>query len=172
MQLVEEKGFSSVTVRDLTLRAKINRGTFYLHYLDKFDLIEQMETELLNGLIQYMQMLNVEEMMKCNKGNTPYPPLVKVFQYLQQNARLLRGLLGPTGDPAFSQKMKQFLKDGIFAEFINNLVDPTIPKTYFAAFATSAYLGIIENWLNNDMQQTPEEMAIIYLKIKYFGMKA
>jgi len=35
--LIEEKGFDALTVKDIATRANINRGTFYLHYKDKFD---------------------------------------------------------------------------------------------------------------------------------------
>lgn len=170
--LIEDKGFSHVTVRNLTQKARINRGTFYLHYLDKYDLIEQMEDELLNGLRQSMHTIKYPDMLQCYEENAPCFPLVEVFRYLKQNGRLLKGLLGPKGDPAFSQKMRLFLKDGIFADFIDSLEDETISKSYFSAFATSAYLGIIEDWLNHGMQQSPEEMAVIYAKIKFFGMKA
>lgn len=170
MQLIEEKGFSNVTVKDLTLTAGINRGTFYLHYLDKYDLLEQMEIELLEGLEEYMHILNYQEMLECHKANTPYDPLVQVFQYLKQKGRILSGLLGAKGDPAFSQKLKSFLKNGVFAGLIDSFQDESIPKQYFSAFATSAYLGIIEDWLNSDMKQSSEEMAIIYVKIKFFGM--
>jgi AcrR family transcriptional regulator len=171
MLLIEEKGFSNVTVKDLTLKAGINRGTFYLHYLDKYDLLEQMEIELLEGLEEYMHILNYQEMLESHKANTPYDPLVQVFQYLKQKGRILSGLLGAKGDPAFSQKLKLFLKNGIFAGLIDSFEDDSIPKQYFSAFATSAYLGIIEDWLYSDMKQSPEEMAIIYVKIKFFGMK-
>jgi hypothetical protein len=154
-----------------TLKAGINRGTFYLHYLDKYDLLEQMEIELLEGLEEYMHILNYQEMLECHKANTPYDPLVQVFQYLKQKGRILSGLLGAKGDPAFSQKLKSFLKNGIFAGLIDSFQDESISKQYFSAFATSAYLGIIEDWLYCDMKQSPEEMAIIYVKIKFFGMK-
>ena len=39
VELIEEKGFEAITVKDITTRAKINRGTFYSHYQDKYDLI-------------------------------------------------------------------------------------------------------------------------------------
>ena len=39
MQLVEEKGYSRVTVSEITERALINRNTFYLHYYDKEDVV-------------------------------------------------------------------------------------------------------------------------------------
>lgn len=41
--LIEEKGFDAVSVINITSRADINRGTFYLHYRDKYDLLEQIE---------------------------------------------------------------------------------------------------------------------------------
>ena len=40
MTLLEEKGFSAVTVREITERAEINRATFYAHYPDKFGLLD------------------------------------------------------------------------------------------------------------------------------------
>jgi len=39
--LIEEKGIDAVTVKDITRKANINRGTFYLHYQDKTDLLEK-----------------------------------------------------------------------------------------------------------------------------------
>ena len=46
ISLLEEKNFEKISVRDLTERAGINRGTFYLHYLDKYDLLDKLEGEL------------------------------------------------------------------------------------------------------------------------------
>ena len=40
-ELLEEKDIRSVTVRELTERADVNRGTFYAHYSDIYDLVEQ-----------------------------------------------------------------------------------------------------------------------------------
>ncbi len=34
VELMEEKGFDAITVKDITTRAGINRGTFYAHYQD------------------------------------------------------------------------------------------------------------------------------------------
>ncbi|WP_250881568.1 TetR/AcrR family transcriptional regulator [Levilactobacillus brevis] len=48
IKLVGEQGFERVTVRQLTTEAQINRGTFYLHYLDKFDLLTRYENDLVN----------------------------------------------------------------------------------------------------------------------------
>ncbi|WP_054637466.1 TetR/AcrR family transcriptional regulator [Thalassobacillus sp. C254] len=46
-ELIVEKGLDRVTIKDLTERADINRGTFYLHFQDKYDLLEQSEEKFL-----------------------------------------------------------------------------------------------------------------------------
>ena len=51
--LIEEKGFDVLTVKDITTLANINRGTFYLHYQDKFDLLKQIEVEISGILRKY-----------------------------------------------------------------------------------------------------------------------
>jgi len=40
MGLLEEQGFQSITVQDITQRAEVNRATFYAHFPDKFALLE------------------------------------------------------------------------------------------------------------------------------------
>lgn len=41
IELTVEKGFAAVTVRDICERAMVNRSTFYRHYIDKYDLLDQ-----------------------------------------------------------------------------------------------------------------------------------
>jgi AcrR family transcriptional regulator len=40
MALLSEKGFSSLSVQDITARAQINRATFYAHFADKYTLLD------------------------------------------------------------------------------------------------------------------------------------
>ena len=50
IQLLLEEKFETSSVSKLCQRAGINRGTFYLHYLDKFDLIETLKEEIITQL--------------------------------------------------------------------------------------------------------------------------
>lgn len=45
-ELIEEEGFDHISVKDITARAMISRNTFYLHYSDKFDLLNKICDEL------------------------------------------------------------------------------------------------------------------------------
>ena len=52
-ELLLEKSIGDISVRELTEKVDLNRGTFYLHYKDIFDLVEQIETEMFEEL-QYI----------------------------------------------------------------------------------------------------------------------
>jgi AcrR family transcriptional regulator len=45
IQLLEKKSFNSITIKDITSGAMINRATFYHHFVDKFDLLEKVIKE-------------------------------------------------------------------------------------------------------------------------------
>lgn len=40
--MIIQEGFDNITVKHLTEKANVGRKTFYLHYLDKYDLLDQM----------------------------------------------------------------------------------------------------------------------------------
>lgn len=49
-RLLLEQSLESLTISQLTKEAGINRGTFYLHYVDKQDMFNQLKSELLGEL--------------------------------------------------------------------------------------------------------------------------
>lgn len=54
LTLMAEVGFDAVTVTDIIKEANVNRTTFYSHYKDKYDLMEQVEDEFWNPMLLYM----------------------------------------------------------------------------------------------------------------------
>ena len=58
MEIVDEKGFTSISVQDITTRAGINRATFYAHFPDKYALLDYAIGESFRAEIE-QRMLNV-----------------------------------------------------------------------------------------------------------------
>ena len=50
LELMSEKKFDSITIQDISDRANINRATVYLHYLDKFDLLDKIIEEHIHNM--------------------------------------------------------------------------------------------------------------------------
>ncbi|WP_409300775.1 TetR/AcrR family transcriptional regulator [Peribacillus sp. SCS-155] len=172
INLMEQKGFESMTVRDIASNAHLNRGTFYLHYRDKYELMERVQEELLDGLQAVLKEINIVKGMKYVSAEVAYPPLVDVFRYLKENGRSFTVLLGVKGDPAFQKKMKRIVRHTFHSVFVqySSLKDTNVPMfhEYMPAFATSALFGLIEEWLERGMPNTPEEMAVMHFKILNF----
>ncbi len=96
LELMQEKPFQTISVSDITARATLNRATFYLHYLDKFDLLGKtardtfivtINSKLLDWStfcvedIRYLTQATCEYLKgflkNCASANKPYEPLIE-----------------------------------------------------------------------------------------------
>lgn len=170
IDLIEEKGFDAITVKDITTRAKINRGTFYAHYQDKYDLMDKCEEEFMQELADRI-IKNYPDIIANIEANThttiPFTILISIFEYLDQNKRFIKAKLGPNGDLSFQTKLKKFIWNSLF-ESNNSPQNPLIkqdnflvPAEYLISYVASAHIGVIQQWLNSDRNESPQEIARI-----------
>lgn len=52
--MMDEIGFEKITVANLSKQAKINRGTFYHHFPDKYAVLEEVEEEIYANFAQVL----------------------------------------------------------------------------------------------------------------------
>ena len=104
-RLYAQKPLDKITIRELTELAGYNRGTFYLHYQDIYDLFDQEKQRLL------------DEMSKCvrfcsdNMGKLQLIELMmRVLHLYERNRVQIVLLLGERGDAAFTRKLRDMMK--------------------------------------------------------------
>ena len=68
LELMREKRFPEISVRDVTERMDLNRGTFYLHYLDLNDVLDDIFMELMSETT-----CALDHVLCSNKQCTTYP---------------------------------------------------------------------------------------------------
>ncbi|MCC0654083.1 TetR/AcrR family transcriptional regulator C-terminal domain-containing protein [Clostridioides sp. ES-S-0001-03] len=171
-ELIDEKGFNNISVTDLTQRADINRGTFYLHYVDKYDLLEKIENEIIQEIEEETKHLDSVNMMNMDASNEPLPFMVKLFEYFTKNSVIIKSILGPKGDPTFERKIKKFIEINLFEKqkLKNfNIDEAIISEEYFIQYILSADLGVIQYWLEKNMKESPDEMALILARMSLLG---
>ena len=168
--LMEERGLDGFTVGDLCTRAGLNRGTFYNHFKDKDNLLDTFEDEVMEGLEAFrvkMQELEIRDLLKYRARKRPLPVLVELFDYLREQGDFLHAVTGPGGDIRFAPR----LRDSVCANLIQTILheryrnDPTPFVQYYVAFYATAYLGVIERWIETGMQESSEEMALIAMRL-------
>ncbi|BDH60006.1 TetR family transcriptional regulator [Lysinibacillus sp. PLM2] len=167
IELVIEVGFQNVTVKNIAERVKINRGTFYLHFLDKYDVMEQIQKNLIEDLQNKISIITPHDAFTYIKQQKIYPPFIAVYEFVYDNAVTLKAILGDKGDPSFAKKVKQVLDNILIARLSNFfpiLEDEEFQK-YFSAFLTSAILGLFQEWLEDYEGKTVEDFAKIHFQI-------
>lgn len=97
IELIEERGFDSLTVGEITERAMVSRAAFYRNYQDKYALIEQIFAEAMEALFNAVSV----------PGETHPPEIwVRFFEHIAEYHRLYRALLGRKGSAWFVLKMR------------------------------------------------------------------
>lgn len=175
-ELIQEKGFDHVSITDLTQRANINRGTFYLHYRDKYDLLEKFENEVLDDINT-----NAENFIKSIKdidflgedfSNEIKPFINKVFTYIKENYIIMKVILGPKSDMRFQNKIKKALNILLTEKGWDNYFDSQntfVSKNYFISYLVSAHIGVIRQWIDSGMNESAENMAEMISKMFFLG---
>ncbi|MFS0780557.1 TetR/AcrR family transcriptional regulator [Bacillus sp. 1P06AnD] len=173
-ELIEEIGFDAVTVRDLTERANINRSTFYLHYRDKYELLEKSEGDILKKIEEInvnIKKLTHKELNTLYNGSKPLPFIVQLAEYFQENASFMKVILGPKGDSSFQERIKKIIEKNMLENILSKFEKEKllIPFDVFMSYIVSAHLGVILHWLNTDMKQSPEEIATLIFNMTFQG---
>ena len=164
IQLREEKEIRDISVKELTDLADINRGTFYLHYNDIYDLLAQMEDEL---FVEFNEILD-RTMKDRSGGHSAKAVLVEIFYFLERHRELSKMMTGPHGDFSFVNRLKNLVGKRIYG--ILSSKHGGCECLYMEAFVIAGCVGVIEAWLKQPKPAAPEEMAAICSNILTEGL--
>ena len=95
-QLMREKPIKDITVRELAQLVDINRCTFYLHYRDIYDMVEQVEQEVFEEFETLVLSHPSSELQ-----HKPLAILLDLYEFFAANADLCTAFLGGNGDMSF-----------------------------------------------------------------------
>jgi AcrR family transcriptional regulator len=168
LTIIEEEGFESVTIGDLARRAGINRGTFYLHYRDIYDLMEKFETEMIQGLLDYANDTDPKNLLNHDSEHEPFAEMMYIFTYLSQHARFFKVIFDPRGLPMFGTRLKSLIRTHMFAKAPKRMIELealSVPPDFFIAYMSAAYFGIIQYWFETGMALLPQEIALLLTRL-------
>ena len=153
--LIRERGFDAISVQDITERAQLNRSTFYLHYRDKDELLTHMMRDMLSELSRRNQPLG-------DSTERLHRTLVDWFQHAAEHAELYHLMLGQSGLRVYSVQLRNILEQLMNRDLEGAALPPRlqgVPLPVMSRFLTSAYLGVLEWWLDWRSPHSPEDMA-------------
>lgn len=169
--LIEERGFDALTVSDITARANINRGTFYLHYRDKYDLVEQIQAEIIGNIERIFlegAPLRLEDLRSPDR---PLPVIIRMFEYLKDESSLMHAIIGLKGDVALQIRIKRAIERNLELGALTGGRPLTflVPREYLIAYLLSAHFGVVQTWLERGCEESPRAMAQILTRLSLGG---
>lgn len=162
--LVSEKTFEKVAISDIAEKAMINRATFYLHYQDKYDLLNNLENEVLNDIEKISFIVTRKYILTCTKQGLVFPHVTKLLSYVEDNPKFFNLVADDSIGLPFYNKIGEKISKRIFDELPELKSNQTLWK-YMRNFIISAYSSIINQWIKNDMKESKEEIALLITKL-------
>lgn len=100
------KEFKKITVQEIANKSSLNRATFYLHYFDKDDLLEQMMQEAINELTDNLKINGAEFLYSPVQA---HPILVRLFEHVMENAKFYKLMLVEEKFSFFTEAIEQII---------------------------------------------------------------
>lgn len=150
VELLQGKALEDISVTEICKKANVNRTTFYANYLDIYDLVDKIGEKM---LADFYELYEEEETSQQNTND-----FLKLFQHIKNNQLFYKTYF----KLGLNDRFKPMKYDTNLAEeyYHNEHID------YHMEFFRAGITAIIQKWLNEDCQISPEELFDI-LKNEY-----
>lgn len=143
--LYVEKPIEKISVREITDRAGYNRATFYLYYHDVYELLEEIEGQLLDGLAALVN----DRLLQGDRLDFSQHMGV-ILQMAQRYRGYFEVLISERGDPAFARRFKETV-----APLLERFVLPAdglapAESRILLEFYLSGIVSAVSTWLSED----------------------
>ncbi|PSL41551.1 TetR family transcriptional regulator [Planomicrobium soli] len=156
--LINEKGFSHVSVTDIVQRAKYNRATFYLYYLDKLHLTEELKTEM----FQQIKRTSMERYVPGKEISTQSmdSDSFELVAFIYDNRSFFNLYLKEDTIPGLYKDLPRAIFELLDEQFtfIPN-GDHDINSSQFKLYMAHGTAGLILDWAEKGYQKSPREVA-------------
>ena len=162
LQLLEEKPINEISVKELTELVDVNRGTFYFHYQDIYDLLRDMEQDFFDNfdrtLSENTPALDEAGFPILDAEGAPY--LHAIFSFVDANRSFCRIMLSPHGDMKFVELVKERIDRQ--CRFFWQLLAPGADEAQsgiYNAFLINGLIGLIREWVNDRRDLSVESIS-------------
>lgn len=143
LNLVKSKGYEKITIQDIADEAMINRNTFYLHYVDKFDLMEKLCEESISKLnvcinLEHKDINEMDREMFISILND-------TFKVIEEDIIFFKTMISENGYPNFYSYLNKLFKEiiisGIADKYNNTKMKISLE------YIVSGLVGVVCMWI-------------------------
>ena len=165
-ELLTKKPIQSISIKELCELAGINRGTFYAHYQDIYDLRQKIEDEMYHDVQRTLSPL-----LDAEPHASQIEITAGIFQWMKENSDMCAVVLGEYGDKEFLWKVLD-LGQMVCQESYLRSFEKISPERieWFYAYASSGCIGLLRKGLAEEMETPAKEIAGMADQLIVHGM--
>lgn len=154
-EIASKKDINKITVKDITDIADINRGTFYLHYIDILDLQDSIE----NHIIDQLCSLAAEDVSGSGK-EAQTMKITHILEFIRQYKTIFMAFIHSGRSVQFIDKLTLALESRLLPDLAFRMKDSSNEfRRRIGIFCTSGSVALIRDWLTSDNAASPFDFA-------------
>lgn len=160
-ELLSQKDIRNITVKELCALADVNRGTFYSHYHEVNDIIEEMQDEMEASLLELLQ--NTETAI--DKREAIINNLYHVMIHIASNKNMCSVMLRKKPDEDFQVRISRIASKHLAESYHTQTKEDKLLTDNLYCFILGGCMGLLRKWVQNGMKESPEEISDLALRL-------
>lgn len=153
VELLREKDIEKISLIEIANKANVNRGTIYLNFTDKYDVLEQCIEENLSEVFK-----DCRENIDANEIASSKESILMVLEQLEKRFDFYRSLLKNTNFSAFRRSIHDEVVRTIRAIGAIREDAKELQSEIAIEFLASGISGALEWWFKNGDNYPAEQM--------------
>ncbi|MCL2300453.1 MAG: TetR/AcrR family transcriptional regulator [Firmicutes bacterium] len=150
VRLLQQSSIHRISVRDICEGAEVNRTTFYKYYGSQYDLLGDMENDVLLEIEGYLS--------SDGPQPTDAAQLTQIIRYLETNMDMCKVLLSNNVDPDFPEKIVNLPRIRELVALSMNESGQN-ERNYITRFLVDGCFGLIKMWVSIENREPAEHIA-------------
>ncbi|MGL4697787.1 TetR/AcrR family transcriptional regulator [Enterococcus larvae] len=162
LKLMNDSGFEKLTVASIAREAGINRGTFYLHFTDKYAALEEVQEDIYQNfetiVTKYIGVSLIEKQLNESVSLEELfrGACLKLMNFLYERKEVAQIFLGENGDAHFIERLEK-----VYIRAVRGKIRKKLPITedFELEFVFAGAIAIVKKWIREGAVEPPETIA-------------
>jgi len=155
LTLLSDKPLENISIAEICRVAKVNRGTFYLHYEQKEKLFEEYFQEIVEDLYNsYEEPYRVASTIIKNELD---PNTIRIFHHIERFKLFYRIVFSKNVPLTYYYMLFDEIQSLLKRDLAQNKIGK-ITTDYYSAYQANAIIGMIIEWYRHDFRESASEL--------------
>ena len=159
IELMQSKSVNNITVKELVIKADLNRSTFYNYYCDIPDMLKKLEEELYTEFLYTIE----RHIYKCDKNIDisvgTHEFIEDMCNVIKDNYDFCKCIFSKNGDLNFLFELEEIIENHLRDQLKEKFDRKVDHLSYVYSFFKSGYIGILKTWMKGGCKESTKEIA-------------